>query len=47
MRDVLKDENLDFDIMCGVPYGAIPLSTVCLLLVLFNFENYNSEIILV
>jgi orotate phosphoribosyltransferase len=28
MSDLIKKENLDFDIICGVPYGAIPLSTV-------------------
>ena len=28
MRDLIEKISLEFDILCGVPYGAIPVATV-------------------
>ena len=36
MRDLIEKESLEFDIVCGVPYGAIPLSTVKFIFILFQ-----------
>jgi orotate phosphoribosyltransferase len=32
MKEIIDEKKLDFDIICGVPYAAIPLSTVITLL---------------
>ena len=32
MKDIIEQKKLNFDIMCGVPYGAIPITTVSILI---------------
>jgi hypothetical protein len=32
MKEIIDEKKIDFDISCGVPYAAIPLSTVIKLL---------------
>ena len=41
MKEIIDEKKLDFDIICGVPYAAIPLSTVITLLTFLERSSYQ------